>query len=101
MDKNSVNRILLIYQGIPEAMGIYLLENLPQDEYLKILSCHGHYQGASDSDLNNEIANNMEWLAVYILNHTQIYSESDENGPTPNPGPIEGNFEIVVTGYLM
>jgi hypothetical protein len=93
--KKMINRVLLVCE-VPETVRMFELA-LNDEEYEKILQCHGLYVNSSKMDEEQERA--MFWLQEYLDDKEPFYNENIETVGTfrkfVNP------ITVVVSGFLL
>lgn len=99
------DRILLIYEMVPENTVVYLLpvNQFTEEELTKVLRCHGHFINQADQPEEAEVA--MAWLAERLpeLDQFRVYGtggghQEAVDVPFDKSIPVR---HLVLTGFLM
>jgi hypothetical protein len=91
-----MNRVVLIYQMIPENIQIYLLE--VNDADLAMLKrCHGVLCNSTATEDDHPVNTLSEWLVPY--KDKIIYDDSDDQKYPVQDSPL--NAILIVTGFML
>ena len=63
-----MKRVILVYEAVPEESRIYYFPQLPDDDYKKLIKCHGHIGGTDDSKADALIC---DWFCDWIAEQSE------------------------------
>ena len=87
----SLNRVLLIWNEVPENLKLYELE-LADDEFKKLKLCHGRYiNGDDDAD------GNLLWLSEFLVDKQYYFIDDGKCHEVK----LFDSISVVVSGFLM
>jgi len=91
-----MNTVLLVWEEIPETTKLFMLE-LTDNDYEKILLCHGLFINSSDMSEEQEEA--MRWLNEdLIINNKPFYDDTVE---ISSSNTFIGEFTVIVAGFVL
>lgn len=91
-----MNRVILIFNLVPENLQIYNLE-VNDEEFEMLKSCHGKYGNCSDVPQDHPIHVLSEWLE----GRTDSLIYDDSAGKHDQPYLVPGDATLLVSGFIM
>lgn len=90
-----MNRILLIYEYMPERVQIYDFEELTDEEFANLTACHHQYGNTVGAPGIVE-----EWLPKW-LEYKEKFEIFDSNIELQAPMDIIGPIRIIHSGFIL